>query len=81
MGSALYAKEVPPYGADTEFCNMYLAYESLSDGLKEVINSLKVVNESGDTTQWSATYEVCMRKTTKKDVLFILGSSAPGDSS
>ncbi len=56
MGSALYAKEVPPYGADTEFCNMYLAYESLSDGLKEVIDALKVVNESGDTTQWSATY-------------------------
>lgn len=56
MGSALYAKEVPPYGADTEFCNMYLAYESLSDGLKKVVDSLKVVNESGDTTQWSATY-------------------------
>ena len=57
MGSALYAEEVPPYGADTEFCNMYLAYEALSDGLKQVVDSLRVVNESGDTTQWSATYE------------------------
>ena len=57
MGSALYAEEVPPYGADTEFCNMYLAYEALSDGLKQVVDSLRVVNESGDTKQWSATYE------------------------
>ena len=44
MGSALYAEEVPPYGADTEFCNMYLAYEALSDGLKKVVDSLRVVN-------------------------------------
>ena len=36
MGSALYAEEVPPYGADTEFCNMYLAYDALSVGLKKI---------------------------------------------
>ena len=49
IGPALYAEEVPPYGADTEFCNMYLAYEALSDGLKQVVDSLHLVNESGDT--------------------------------
>ena len=34
MGATLYAKECPPFGADTAFTNMYLAYETLSDGMK-----------------------------------------------
>ena len=32
MASMLIAREVPPAGGDTEFANMYLAYETLSDG-------------------------------------------------
>ena len=48
MASALYAVTVPPYGADTEFCNMYLAYETLSDRMKDMIGTLRGVNESGD---------------------------------
>ena len=47
MASALYAVTVPPYGADTEFCNMYLAYETLSDRMKDMIWTLRGVNESG----------------------------------
>jgi taurine dioxygenase len=35
--SALYALEVPPEGGDTGFCNMYLAYETLPDGLRREI--------------------------------------------
>src|SRR5215212_8367048 len=35
--SALYALEVPPTGGDTGFCNMYVAYETLSAGLRQQV--------------------------------------------
>jgi len=44
MGSILYALEVPPYGGDTLFANQYLAYESLSEGMKTMLAGLKVVH-------------------------------------
>ena len=46
MGSMLLAREVPPYGGDTLFANQYLAYESLSDGMKKMLAGLKGVNTS-----------------------------------
>ena len=46
MGSMLLAREVPPYGGDTMFANQYLAYESLSDGLKETLDGLVGVSSS-----------------------------------
>jgi taurine dioxygenase len=46
MASMLLAREVPPRGGDTLFANMYLAYDSLSSGLKAVLRSLKAVNSS-----------------------------------
>ena len=57
IASALYGVAVPPYGADTEFCNTYLAYEALSDEMKRVVESLQGVNESGDPSHWSDKYE------------------------
>lgn len=44
MGSVLYAHEVPPYGGDTVFANMYLAFESLSDGLRGALEGLRAVH-------------------------------------
>jgi taurine dioxygenase len=44
MGAILYAKEVPPYGGDTVFANQYLAYETLSDGMKTMLSSLKALH-------------------------------------
>ncbi|MGI9336142.1 MAG: TauD/TfdA dioxygenase family protein [Gammaproteobacteria bacterium] len=57
MASALFAVEVPPFGADTEFCNMYLAYETLSERMRQMLAPLRGVNESGDPSHWSSKYE------------------------
>jgi taurine dioxygenase len=46
MGTMLIAREVPPYGGDTLFANMYLAYEALSDGMKQLLDGLCAVNSS-----------------------------------
>ena len=46
MASMLIAREVPPAGGDTEFANMYLAYETLSDGMKRLLDGLVGVNSS-----------------------------------
>ncbi len=46
MGSMLLAREVPPYGGDTEFASQYAAYEALSEGLRRLLADLKAVNAS-----------------------------------
>jgi len=46
MGSMLLAREIPPYGGDTLFASQYLAYESLSDGMKRLLDGLIAVNSS-----------------------------------
>jgi taurine dioxygenase len=40
----LYAKQVPPQGGDTLFSSAYLAYETLSDGMKDMLTDLRTVN-------------------------------------
>lgn len=46
MGSILYAREVPETGGDTLFASMYLAYDTLSDGLKATLGSLRAWHSS-----------------------------------
>jgi len=46
MASMLYAVEIPPYGGDTLFANQYLAYESLSDGYRKMLDGLVGVSSS-----------------------------------
>jgi alpha-ketoglutarate-dependent taurine dioxygenase len=46
MASILIAREVPPAGGDTLFANMYLAYETLSEGMQRVVEGLVAVNSS-----------------------------------
>ena len=47
MGSILYIKEVPPDGGgDTMFANMYTAYESLSEPIRNVLDGLTAIHDS-----------------------------------
>lgn len=46
MGSMLLAREVPPAGGDTLFANQYLAYETLSPGLRRMLEGVVAVNSS-----------------------------------
>ncbi len=53
MGTWLLARETPQVGGDTLFANQYLAFETLSDGLKQVLAGLVGVSCSSraDTTR------------------------------
>jgi taurine dioxygenase len=42
------ALDVPRYGGDTAFANMFLVYEALSDGLKKTLADLQVVYSGKD---------------------------------
>jgi taurine dioxygenase len=66
MATMLIAREVPPFGGDTLFANMYLAYETLSDGMKRLLDGLVTVNSSAkaDVTK---TREDRMRDGAKDD--------------
>lgn len=46
MGSILVARDIPPQGGDTMYANMYTAYETLSEGLKQTLAGMKAVHSS-----------------------------------
>jgi len=46
MGSILYAREIPPYGGDTLFANLSMAYDALSDGMKQMLDGLRAVHSN-----------------------------------
>ena len=70
----LYAIEIPPYGGDTLFSNQYMAYETLSDGLKKTLSELVAVNTSSKP-EVSMTREDRMREAGME--LNILSASHP----
>ena len=47
LGSLLRALTIPEVGGDTVFANMYLAYETLSDGMKALIADLHGIQMAG----------------------------------
>ena len=49
LGTMLHAQELPPVGGDTLFSNMYLAYESLSAGMRSVLDELYAAHSGGNT--------------------------------
>jgi taurine dioxygenase len=46
MGTMLIAREVPPRGGDTLFASAYLAYETLSEGMRRMLDGLVAVSSS-----------------------------------
>jgi taurine dioxygenase len=45
MGSLLLCQEMPEIGGDTMWANMYLAYENLSDTMREFLGGLKAIHD------------------------------------
>jgi len=45
--TTLYAKEAPRHGGDTLFANMYLAYETLSPGMKKMLDGTSAIYSAG----------------------------------
>jgi taurine dioxygenase len=46
MATMLLAREIPPFGGDTLFANMYAAYDALSPELQRVLGGLRALNTS-----------------------------------
>jgi taurine dioxygenase len=57
LGAVLCAREVPPWGGDTLFANLQLAYDTLSDGMKQMLGGLAAVHYSGETSSYGDLYE------------------------
>jgi taurine dioxygenase len=66
MASMLIAREVPPAGGDTLFASMYLAYETLSDGMKRLLAGLRGINSSA-SADVSKTREDRMKDSARAD--------------
>ena len=48
MATMLQAIELPPIGGDTLFANQHLAWDRLSDGLKQTLSGLRVICTAGN---------------------------------
>ena len=66
MASLLVARELPPFGGDTQFANQYLAYETLSEGMRSLLSRLRGVSRS-DKAEASRTRED--RQTAERTVM------------
>ena len=76
MGTLLLARLVPPTGGDTLFANMYLACESLSDGLRAVLDRLTAISSSVKADA-SRTREDRVRSAPKDDAARVLEAEHP----
>ncbi len=71
LGAVLHGLEVPPVGGDTVFANMYLAYETLSDGMKAIVERARGIHDSHEPSDHSQKYKgmsLAERKGTKREI-------------
>ena len=55
-GAVLYARELPPVGGDTMFANMVLAYETLSHGMRRMLEGLSARHASGEPELYASEF-------------------------
>jgi taurine dioxygenase len=67
LGTLLYALETPPFGGDTMFANMYLAYEMLSEGMRRLLDGLFGVNVAGKPVTLKTREEMHSKRGTAAD--------------
>ena len=72
----LVARELPPYGGDTLFANMYMAYETLSEGMRAMLDGLRAVNSSAKADA-SATREDRLKTAARMDAGDVLEAVHP----
>jgi len=46
LASCLYAREVPPFGGDTQWSSLHRAYETLSDGMRGLLDRMVVMHSA-----------------------------------
>ena len=76
MGTLLLAREVPATGGDTLFANMYLACETLSEGLRAMLAGLTAINSSAKADA-SRTREDRVRSAPKEGAERVLEAEHP----
>ena len=76
MGTLLLAREVPATGGDTLFANMYLACETLSEGLRAMLAGLTAINSSAKADA-SRTREDRIRSAPKEGAKRMLEAEHP----
>lgn len=76
LGSLLYAREIPPLGGDTLFANLYMAYDRLSDALKEQLSGMRAIH-SNDFLSTNAQLRNATRSTKLRDDIGKINTSHP----
>lgn len=72
--SILAAKELPSYGGETVFANQYLAFESLSTGMKKLVGNLRALHDAAShgRPEEKATHPVVRtHPETERNALFV----------